>query len=114
MIQAELRDSGTMNKTQKQNLEKMGGRITTVGEFLNLSPAEELLIDLKIDLGEEIKRRRVSQGLTQAQAAKLTKISQPRLVALESGGPSVTIDALLRAVLALGATRNEVAELIAA
>lgn len=92
----------------------MGGRVTSVAKFLDLTPEEEFLIDFKIDLSEDIKRRRIAQGLTQAELARRAVLSQPRLAALEAGGPSVSIDALLRVLHQLGASRKEVGELIAA
>lgn len=82
--------------------------------FFELSPEEEFLIDFKIDLGEDIKRRRIAQGLTQAELAARAKITQPRLAALEVGGPSVSIDALLRVLHLLGASRKDVGVLLAA
>ena len=36
----------------------MGGRVTTVEEWLDLSPEEVAVIDMKIRLGEELKARR--------------------------------------------------------
>lgn len=103
-----------MNKTKEKRVREMGGRVTSVAEFLDLSPEEEFLIDFKIDLGEDIKRRRIAQGLTQAELARRAALSQPRLAALEAGGPSVSIDALLRVLHLLGASRRDVGVLIAA
>ena len=106
--------TATLSATKQKRIEHIGARVTTIGEFLQLTPDQEFLIDFKIDLGEEIKRRRIEQSLTQAQVAALAHITQPRLAALEAGGPSVTVDALLRVLHLLGATRAQVAELLAA
>ena len=93
-----------MEAKQRKNLAKMGGRVATVQEFLDLSAAELRLIDLRIQLARELRERRTARRVTQAQLAKLLGTSQPRVAAMEAGDPQTSLEALLRALIVLGAT----------
>ncbi len=50
----------------------------TVQEFLDLSGADMELIEMRVRLTRLIKEKRVKVKLTQEQAARLLKTSQPR------------------------------------
>jgi len=102
-----------MRKDKKARLEKAGWKIGTVSEFLGLSKAEEALVELKLMLSRGLKVRRARKRLTQAQLARLLKSSQSRVAKMEAGDPSVSIDLLIRSLLAMGATRKELAHVIA-
>jgi DNA-binding XRE family transcriptional regulator len=93
-----------MEAKQRKNLAKMGGRVATVQEFLGLSDAEVCLIDLRMQLTRELRERRTARKVTQAQLAKLLGTSQPRVAAMEAGDPPTSLEALLRALIVLGAT----------
>ena|SRR3989304_3856193 len=102
-----------MRKDKKARLERAGWKIGTVSEFLGLSKAEEALVELKLMLSRGLKVRRARKRLTQAQLARLLKSSQSRVAKMEAGDPSVSIDLLIRSLLAMGATRKELAHVIA-
>jgi predicted XRE-type DNA-binding protein len=89
----------------------MGGRVTTVEEWLALTPEEVAILDMKIRLGEELKSRRRKKKLSQERVAKILKTSQGRVSKLEEG--QATLDQLTRSVLALGGSSKEVARAIA-
>ena len=101
-----------MRKGKKERLERAGWKVGTVGEFLGLSKAEEALVELRLNLSRGLKNRRTRQKLTQAQAAKLLRSSQSRVAKMEAGDPSVSIDLLIRSLLAMGATQKELAQVI--
>ena len=103
-----------MNKAKKQWLEKRGWKIGTVAEFLALSPEEQEYIELKLALARRVKERRQKNLLTQHEVAQLLNSSQSRVAKIEAGDPSVTLDLLVRSLLALGATRRELAQVISA
>jgi transcriptional regulator with XRE-family HTH domain len=50
---------------------------------------------------------RVRRRLTQTKAAALLKTSQSRLARMEAGDPSVSLDLLVRGLLALGASPRD-------
>jgi DNA-binding XRE family transcriptional regulator len=102
-----------MKKEKKARLERAGWRVGTVRELLGLSKAEEVLVELKLILSRGLRERRARRRLTQAQLARLLKSSQSRVAKMEAGDPSVSIDLLIRSLLALGTTQRELAQVIA-
>ncbi len=92
-------------------IEAMGGRVTTVEEWLHLTPEEVAIIDMKIRLGEELKAQRKTKRLSQEKAAKLLKTSQGRVSKMEKGQAS--LEQLVGSVLALGGSRRRLARAIA-
>jgi DNA-binding XRE family transcriptional regulator len=103
-----------MDKTKRARLEKQGWRLSTVTEFLGLTAEEAAYIELKLALSEKVREYRQSKKLTQVEMARLLKSSQSRVAKIESGDASVSVDLLLRALLAMGATRKELGKIIAA
>ena len=103
-----------MKKSKKRRLEASGWTVGSAKEFLGLSEEEAAFVDLKLVLADHLKRRRVQRGLTQTELAKMLDSSQSRVAKMESGDGSVTLDLLVRSLLAVGATRREIARLIAA
>ena len=71
-----------------------------------------MLIEIKLALASNLRRRRRSQ-MTQAQLAQKIESSQPRVARAEQGDQSVSFDLLLRAMLATGATPQEIGQVIA-
>jgi DNA-binding XRE family transcriptional regulator len=101
-----------MRKEKRARLERAGWKVGTVREFLGLSATEEALVELKLTLSRGLKERRARRKLTQAQLARLVKSSQSRVAKMEAGDPSVSIDLLIRSLLAMGATPKDLAQVI--
>jgi len=78
-----------------------GPRKTTVAEFLDLSPTEEALVELRVRLAEAVRAQRAAHGLTQAQLAKDSGTSQAQIARLENASPKVTLDQAMRILLEL-------------
>jgi DNA-binding XRE family transcriptional regulator len=102
-----------MDARKKKRLEEAGWRVGSTQEFLGLAPAEAAYIELKIALSDKLKERRQRQQVTQQKLAQLLGSSQSRVAKMEAGDPTVSLDLLLRALFALGATRRDVAKAIA-
>lgn len=83
-------------------------------ELLGLTDEEEAVVELRLRLSDGVRRRRARLGLSQAAVAKRLGSSQSRVAKMEAADPSVSLDLLLRALLAMGATRREIARAIAA
>ena len=103
-----------MDKRRKERLEKAGWVFESVAEFLKLTPEEEALIEMKLALAEDLENRRKLKGLTQAALAKRLETSQSRVAKMESADASVSLDLLIRALLALGATPKALARTVGA
>ena len=101
-----------MNITKRKRLEAKGWRIGSAKEFLGLDEQENAYIELKLTLGENLKKRRLEKKLTQVELAKLLRSDQSRVAKMETGDPSVSIDLLVKSLLALGTTRQDLAGII--
>ncbi|MFN3982116.1 MAG: helix-turn-helix domain-containing protein [Caldilinea sp.] len=101
-----------MDATKQAQLEAQGWKVGSVDEFLELTPEESMLIEIKLALASSLRQRRRSQ-MTQAQLARKIESSQPRVARAEQGDLSVSFDLLLRAMLATGATPQEIGRIIA-
>ena len=102
-----------MDAAKRARLEAAGFKVGTVQEFLGLTPEESVLIEVRLALSAALKRRRQAADLTQTTLARQLQSSQSRVAKMEAGDPSVSLDLLLRALLAAGATREEVGQVIA-
>jgi DNA-binding XRE family transcriptional regulator len=103
-----------MREEKRRRLEARGWKVGTVEEFLHLSPEEAGYIEFKLRLASGLRERRRRRRLTQAELARMVKSSQSRVAKMEAGDPSVTIDLLVRSLLALGASDRDLARIIAA
>jgi DNA-binding XRE family transcriptional regulator len=103
-----------LSKERKAKLQKAGFKVGTVQEFLGLSDAEMIIIDMRIALGKKIRVARERQQLTQSDLAKRIRSSQPRVAKIESGEEGVSLDLMTKAALAVGMTRKQIAKAIAA
>ena len=101
-----------MRKAKQQKLEKRGWAVGTVADFLALSPEEAAFVEIKLALSDALRARRQQVQLSQTHVAKQIGSSQSRVAKMEAGDPSVTLDLLIRALLALGATKKTVARTI--
>jgi len=95
-----------MNKTKRKKLEAAGWKVGSASDFLGLSPEEAAFVDLKLQLAKDLQKKRQAKNLTQTELAQLLNSSQSRVAKMESGDPSVSVDLLVRSLLALGASRK--------
>ena len=102
----------TMNKRKKNKLAKKGWKTGSVAEFLGLSDEESAYIEMKLALSEKLRERRLRKKLTQAELAKAIESSQSRVAKMEAGDPSVSIDLLVKSLLALGVSKKELGRTI--
>lgn len=74
-----------MDAKKKRKLQKLSGRVTTVAEFLDLSAAEEVIIEVRLELAAAVKKRRTAARMTQAALAKAIGSTQARVAKMEAG-----------------------------
>lgn len=101
-----------MDKAKREQLEANGWDVGTVADFLELTPEEEALIEIKFALSRLLRQRR-QERMTQSELAELIHSSQPRIAKAEGGDSSVSIELLVRAMLATGVTPNDIGQAIA-
>ncbi len=91
-----------MKATKRQKLEAKGWKVGSASEFLGLSTEEAAYVEMKLALSRTLQSKRRKKGLTQHQLAQLLRSSQSRVAKMEAGDPSVSLDLLVRSLLALG------------
>jgi len=101
-----------MRNSKRKKLERKGWKVGSAAELLGLSPEEAEYIEMKLALSRALKKQRLKHKLTQVQVAKRLNSSQSRVAKMEAGDPSVSIDLLVRSLLALGASSKIVAKYI--
>jgi ribosome-binding protein aMBF1 (putative translation factor) len=98
-----------MQRAKKKRLESRGWRVGSTQEFLGLTDEETALVETRLRLSQGLRERRVKLALSQAALARRLGSSQSRIAKMEAADPTVSIDLLLRALFALGATPKDVA-----
>ncbi|WP_446334925.1 helix-turn-helix transcriptional regulator [Coleofasciculus sp. G1-WW12-02] len=102
-----------MDAVKRQRLEAAGWRVGNAEDFLGLSPEEVAFIEMKLSLSKRLRELRLSQKLSQESLANRINSSQSRVAKMETSDPSVSLDLIVRTLLAMGATREDVAGAIA-
>ena len=105
-------EGNRMDKSKREKLEARGWKVGGVEEFLELSDEEVVYIEVKIALSRHVRERRPSSRLTQEEVANIIGSSQSRVAKMEAGDPTVTIDLLVKTLVALGASRSELGQII--
>ena len=101
-----------MRKSKRARLEAAGWVVGSVKEFLGLSEADAVLIEMKLALSQSLRDRRKKQGLSQVQLAERLQSSQSRVAKMEAGDPSVSMDLLVNSLLLLGTSSADLAKAI--
>lgn len=102
-----------MDAKKRKRLEAAGWAMGDAVDFLKLSPEEAALVEMRLALSRTLRERRLATGLTQTTLAKQLGSSQSRVAKLEAGDASVSLELLIRALLAVGATRRDVGQALA-
>jgi ribosome-binding protein aMBF1 (putative translation factor) len=104
----------TMKPARKKQLEKAGWTVGSAEQFLGLSKQESALVDIRLALAQSLKARRQKLGISQVDLARRLGSSQSRVAKMEAAEPDVSLDLLVRAMLASGANPREVGRALAA
>ncbi len=102
----------TMKQAKRNRLEAAGWKISDAKDFLDLSDDEMAYVEMKLALSEMLRERRKLKRLSQMKLAALIDSSQSRVAKMESGDASVSIDLLVKSLLALGASNKDLAKAI--
>jgi predicted XRE-type DNA-binding protein len=101
-----------MNSLKKARLQQKGWTLGDTADFLNLNLQEAQFVELKLALADGVRQLREQRGMTQAALAEQLGSSQSRVAKMEAADQSVTLDLMMRSLLAIGATPGEIAKLI--
>ena len=101
-----------MKIEKKSKLEAAGWKVGNAEDFLGLTDEEIAYIQLKLALSKNLRAQRKLKKLTQVQVAQMLKSNQARIARMEAGDPSVSVDQLIKSLLVLGTTKQELGEII--
>ncbi len=102
-----------MRASKRKKLEAHGWKVGSADEFLGLSPEESAYIQMKLALSNSLREQRVKKRMSQVELARAVKSSQSRIAKMEAGDPSVSIDLLVKSLLALGVSPKQLGKTIA-
>ena len=96
-------------KTDKLGrLQTAGWKVDSAEDFLQLNDEEARLVALKLSLISAVKESRIKRKLSQIDLAQRMKSSQSRIAKIKAGDPSVSLDLIVRALIASGATTRDI------
>jgi DNA-binding XRE family transcriptional regulator len=101
-----------MQAAKRKKLEAKGWKVGSAADFLELSDEEAAYIELKLKLANRLKQARTRRHLTQKELAKRIDSSQSRIAKMETGDPSVSLDLIIKSLLALGVSNKDIGETI--
>lgn len=102
-----------MKPGKLRKLRAAGWKVGSAKDFLKLSDEEAALVELRLALTSAVKRSRQKHGLSQVDLAQRMRSSQSRVAKIEAGDPSVSLDLIVRALLATGVSRQELRRALA-
>lgn len=101
-----------MDAAKKNRLEAAGFKSVTRAQFLELTPAQEAIVEIKGVLSDLLVEARERRGWTQRELAELLDTKQAGIARLESGIGPVSLDAMVKALFAAGIQMREIADAI--
>ena len=101
-----------MKASKQKQLEAAGWKVGSASEFLELSDAEEMLVNMKLALAANVKSMRQKKRITQQELAKRIGSSQSRIAKMEVADPSVSMELFVRSLVALGASRTQIGKIV--
>ena len=102
-----------MDKAKKKAIENKGWKVGDIDQFLGLDSAEMAIVEMKMALAKTLIEKRKKSKITQINMAKLIGSSQSRVAKIEKGDSTVSIELMLKSLFSLGATKKEIAKVIA-
>lgn len=102
-----------MKADKRRKLEGAGWRVGSAADFLELAPGEAEFVEIKLALARRVRALREEHNWTQAEFARRVGSSQSRVAKMEAADPSVSVDLLVRSLLAAGTSRRELGRVVA-
>lgn len=103
-----------MRADKRKKLEAKGWKVGSAADFLELSQEEAAYLDFKMSLSRNLREIRKKKRWSQADLARVISSSQSRVAKMEAGDRSVSVDLLVKSLLAVGASYSDLAKAISA
>lgn len=97
-----------MKINKLERIKAAGWEVGNAEDFLQLSDEESRLLALRLSLISAVKKSRIKRKLSQTDLAQRMKSSQSRIAKIETGDASVSLDLIVRALIASGATTRDI------
>jgi hypothetical protein len=97
---------------KRSSKSKSPWRQGTVQEFLDLSQSQAAVIRTKAALAVRLQRRRTALAWSQTELAQRIGSGQSRVAKAEAAHPSVSLELLVKALLATGASMAEIGAVV--
>jgi len=101
-----------MRQEKKDRLSDAGWRVGDARDFLGLTEGEAEFVEIKLALARRLRELREKRHWTQADLAREVGSSQSRVAKMEAADRTVSVDLLVRSLLAVGANRREVGRIV--
>lgn len=97
-----------MKRQKRDRLTRAGWTVGSAQKFLGLTDAEAQLVAIRTQLAISLRDVREANDWSQAELAAALGSSQSRVAKMEAGDSSVSIDLLVRSLLATGVSRERI------
>jgi len=101
-----------MDREKRKRLEAAGWAVGSTAEFLGLPSEEMVYIEVRARLSDALRERRAQRGISQSTLAARIGSSQSRVSKMEVGDAGVTLDLLIRSLIAIGVSLPELARIV--
>lgn len=101
-----------MDKSKEELLKANGFNVGSAGEFLGLTQDEETYINIRFDICVLIKSERERIGWSLSKLADAMEEPIESIKALESGDFNIPMDLMIQALLQLGTSREQIAQIL--
>lgn len=91
-----------MDAVKRKVLAAAGWTVGDAADFLEMSEAEQQLLDARTQMAAAVREARESSNLSQKELGQRLKTSQPRIAKIERAASDVSLDQLVRAFVAAG------------
>jgi hypothetical protein len=100
-----------MNKGKKKRLEAKGWKFGSAADFLELTPEDATYVELRLRLVDALKTRRKAK-FSQVDFAGAMGSSQSRVAKIEANDPTVSLDLIIKGLIALKVSLPELGEIL--
>src|SRR3954468_8833285 len=101
-----------MKTEKRKKLEAAGWTVGDARDFLGLTPDEAEFVEIKLALARRLRALREQRHWTQAELAKHVGSSQSRVAKMKAADRTVSVDLLVRSLLAAGANRRDLGRVV--
>jgi predicted XRE-type DNA-binding protein len=101
-----------MDAKKRNQLVAAGYQVTDSADWLGLTPPEQAIVNIRVNLALEIERVRKAAHLTQEALAEKIGTQQSGVARMLRNPATATIDSLIKTLLVLGTSPKRIAALI--